>query len=165
MRLSQWTAARLAEELGICPSKVTRALALFTLPEEVQEHVEHGRLTAAAAYELSKSGGDPAVLAARARAAVESGLAREQIARQRLGQEQPHQPRGVKLALPLPGGASVALPLPASPTTATIIDTLETVLAAARQAARQGLGPGTLAQMLRDRARTKDTKPKPPKEN
>lgn len=55
MSLNGWTGKQLAESLRIPASKVSRALALLTLPTEVQEQVDSGKLPARTAYELSRA--------------------------------------------------------------------------------------------------------------
>lgn len=54
MSLNGWTGKQLAESLRIPASKVSRALALLTLPAEVQLQVDSGQVPARTAYELSR---------------------------------------------------------------------------------------------------------------
>src|SRR5262249_14590854 len=54
MSLNGWNAAQLSRELSVSESKVTRAMALLELPEQIQDHVEGGILPPATAYEISK---------------------------------------------------------------------------------------------------------------
>ena len=54
MRHHQWSGKELAEHLHLDPSSVTRALALLTLPEDVQEQVTSGALAPSVAYEVAK---------------------------------------------------------------------------------------------------------------
>jgi ParB family chromosome partitioning protein len=52
--LKKCTSQTLAEELGISGASVTRAESLLTLPEDVQQLVDCGRLVESAAYEVSR---------------------------------------------------------------------------------------------------------------
>ena len=54
MERNGWTGKQLAEELRIAPAKVSRALALLKLPEEIQSQVVSENIPARTAYELSK---------------------------------------------------------------------------------------------------------------
>lgn len=72
---NNWGPKQLADELAIDPAKVTRMLALLTLPEEVQEQVEQGTLAATTAYEVSRLP-DPAGQVEIARAIIDEGLTR-----------------------------------------------------------------------------------------
>ena len=51
---NNWSAAKVAEELNISKGKVSKALALLKLPEELQAKVEAGSISPATGYELSK---------------------------------------------------------------------------------------------------------------
>lgn len=55
-----WTGKQLAESLQLPASKVSRSLALLTLPAELQAEVDDGTLPARTAYELSKMSDDMA---------------------------------------------------------------------------------------------------------
>src|SRR5690606_17908605 len=46
MDLNEWAAKRVAEALRVQPSTVSRALALLKLPEEIQQRVDAGDLSA-----------------------------------------------------------------------------------------------------------------------
>jgi ParB family chromosome partitioning protein len=54
MDLNEWNGKQVAEALNVSASKVSRALALLDLPQEVQQRVNDGHLAARSAYELSK---------------------------------------------------------------------------------------------------------------
>ena len=54
MKLNDWTGKRVAETLRVHPSRVSRALALLKLPDEVQEQVTAGLISSRSAYEISK---------------------------------------------------------------------------------------------------------------
>jgi ParB family chromosome partitioning protein len=74
-----WSARQLAAELSIHHAQVVRAMALLDLPAEVQDRVEQGGLSPAAAYEVSKLEG-PAAQAELAQAAVAEKLTRSEVA-------------------------------------------------------------------------------------
>jgi len=67
MELNQWNGKQVAESLRVSPSKVSRALALLDLPDDVRQQVESGVIPRTAAYELTK---------------LESGAAQRSIAEQ-----------------------------------------------------------------------------------
>src|SRR5947209_242958 len=52
--MNGWSRKELADALRIPQSKVTRALALLTLPEDVQARVAAGDVSARAAYQISR---------------------------------------------------------------------------------------------------------------
>lgn len=54
MDLNCWNGKQVAEALRIAPSKVSRALSLLDLPEEVQRQVDTGEVAARTAYQLSR---------------------------------------------------------------------------------------------------------------
>ncbi len=54
MKQNSWNGKKVASALHVSPSKVSRALTLLTLPEEVQQQIDSGELNARSAYELSK---------------------------------------------------------------------------------------------------------------
>ena len=54
MELNGWNGKQVADSLHIAPSTVSRALALLDLPDDVQQQVDAGDLSARSAYEISK---------------------------------------------------------------------------------------------------------------
>ena len=54
MDLNNCTATDLAAALHVSKAKISRALALLKLPDDLQAKVEHGQMPATAAYELAK---------------------------------------------------------------------------------------------------------------
>jgi ParB family chromosome partitioning protein len=79
MEAKGWSARQLAGELAIHHAQVVRALALLELPEAVQHQVEQGALAPATAYEIGKLP-EPTMQAEVARAAVQEGLKRSEVA-------------------------------------------------------------------------------------
>ncbi len=54
MELNGWNGKQVAQRLHVPASQVSRALALLRLPEEIRQRVDAGKISARAAYELSK---------------------------------------------------------------------------------------------------------------
>lgn len=54
MDLNSWNGKQVAEALRIPASKVSRALAILDLPEDILQSIESGKLSASTAYELTK---------------------------------------------------------------------------------------------------------------
>jgi ParB family chromosome partitioning protein len=75
MDLNGWSTHDVARELAVDQSSVVRALKLLDLPAVVQERVEHGTLSPATAYEVSKLD-DPEEQVALADRVVAEGLSR-----------------------------------------------------------------------------------------
>jgi ParB family chromosome partitioning protein len=78
MRSRILSTRQLAERLQIGAATVAKALALLTLPSDMQEAVEAGRIAPGTAYELSKVD-DPNEQAALAREAAAGRLRRDEI--------------------------------------------------------------------------------------
>ena len=60
MTANGWGTRELVRRLRVNPSRVSRALALLKLPEDLRRRVEDGELSARAGYELSKLDGEDA---------------------------------------------------------------------------------------------------------
>lgn len=98
MELHDWNGKQVAEALHVNPTRVSRALALLDLPEEIQRQVEAGIIAARSAYELSKLTDEGALRELSAKAA-EGSLTATQAAkavRKRRGKS-PRKQRGTKL--------------------------------------------------------------------
>lgn len=54
MKVNGWTGKQVADALRVTPSRVSRALALLKLPDEIQEKVAAGVISSRSAYEISK---------------------------------------------------------------------------------------------------------------
>ncbi len=54
MEINGWNGKQVAEALRIQASKVSRAMALLDLPDDIQRRIESGEIAARTAYELSK---------------------------------------------------------------------------------------------------------------
>lgn len=110
VQLNDWSGKQLAEVLHIPQSKVTRSLALLTLPTDLQQQVAEGVIPARAAYELTKL---PSVTSQREvlERAMTQGLTTRQVAadvRKRKGRRRP-QPKGTRLVFPVSGGWTITV--------------------------------------------------------
>jgi len=97
IEMNGWTGKQLADTLRITPSRVSRTLALLRLPQDVQDQVDAGMISARAAQELAKLDA-PQVQQGLARriAAGELNVAQtERAVRQRKGKPKP-APRGTR---------------------------------------------------------------------
>lgn len=54
LKLNGWSGKELSKAIRVSEGKIARSLALLKLPEDIQERVEQGSLSARAAYEASK---------------------------------------------------------------------------------------------------------------
>jgi ParB family transcriptional regulator, chromosome partitioning protein len=54
MEMHGWTAKQLADELHVSKSEVSKALALLSLPDDLQARVDEGAIQASAAYEVAR---------------------------------------------------------------------------------------------------------------
>jgi ParB family transcriptional regulator, chromosome partitioning protein len=91
MQLNSWTGKQVADALRVHPSRVSRALALLKLPEEIQGQVSSGLISSRSAYEISKLP-NAETQAALAEKAVRGELSSNQAAsavRQRQGKAKP----------------------------------------------------------------------------
>ncbi len=112
-KLNDWTAKQVADALRIQPSRVSRALALLELPNDIQDQVTHGRISARSAYELSRLT-DPKKQAELAQEAAAGNLPPEKAARavrQRLGKAKA-SPRSTTQTFVADGGWKVVVSAP-----------------------------------------------------
>ena len=94
MTANGWGTRELARRLRVNPSRVSRALALLKLPEDLRRRVEAGELSARAGYELSKLDGEEAQ---RSAANADGGtVTHEQAAEAVRRQSGPAKPRGTR---------------------------------------------------------------------
>ncbi len=98
MELNGWNGKELATGLHVSASRVSRALALLDLPEEIQSRVEAGELAARSAYELSKLKNTDSQHRL-AEEAVDGGMTSSEAAREvrRLRSRKATRPRGTSL--------------------------------------------------------------------
>lgn len=96
MELNDWNGKQVAGALRVSPSRVSRALALLDLPEEVQTRIESGEISRTSAYELSKLDNESVQRELSQQAAAEGLTQRKttQAVRQRQGKTV-SKPRGL----------------------------------------------------------------------
>jgi ParB family chromosome partitioning protein len=108
MELNGWNGKQVAEALRLPASRVSRALALLKLPDDILEQVDAGRIPAYSAYEISRLGHEEA-RRELANQAVAGKLTYQQAAkavRQRRGKPKV-RPRGVRQTFILESGWTV----------------------------------------------------------
>ena len=54
MELNGWNATELSQQINVSKGKVSKALSLLKLPEELQSRIEGGEISPSTAYELAK---------------------------------------------------------------------------------------------------------------
>lgn len=151
LRLTGVTAAAAAEQLQVSAARISRALALLELPEEVRAAVHTGAVPADTAYHLSRlpAGETRDQLLTKAAA---GNLSRDAAARAvRAARTEPTSASLTRASFRLAADRTLTLSGPAVELGA-LIDTLEDVLKEARRARTHGFDITTLAKMFRDRA-------------
>ena len=107
MTANGWGVRELARRLRVNPSRVSRALALLKLPEDLRRRVEAGELSARAGYELSKLDGEDAQ---RAAANADGGTVTHEAAAEAVRRQSGSaQPRGVRQRFTLDDGWRVTV--------------------------------------------------------
>ena len=129
MKLNGWTGKEVAVALRVHPSRVSRALALLKLPEEIQEQVNAGVIPARSAYEISKlpNADAQADLAKKAAAGELSHNQAANAVRQRQGKQKP-TPRMTKQTFFAENGWKVIVTAPKKGTYFEIKEALSTAL-------------------------------------
>jgi len=129
MKLNGWTGKEVSEALRVHPSRVSRALALLKLPEEIQEQVNAGVIPARSAYEISKlpNADTQTVLAQKAAAGELSHSQAANAVRQRQGKQKP-SPRRTKQTFFAENGWKVIVTAPKRGTYLEIEEALATAL-------------------------------------
>ena len=100
----------LAQELGLSGSAITRAEALLTLPEEIQQMIDDGRVQESAGYDISHLP-DVASQFRLATALAEGRMTRDQateLVRELIGKK-PARPKDGRVAFRVAGGVSFSL--------------------------------------------------------
>lgn len=147
-----WSVEQTAKKLGISAASVTRTLAVLKLPDEILQHVEAGRISADAAYQLSRVS-DPGEQARLAEQVTEGLLTRDALTRKlkRVRRSQEAR-RGTRVTAAIGSGQTITF-VGGDLTLDTVTDWLEQLLAKARKAKAQGLTLTTFAAALRDQAK------------
>ncbi len=137
MQLSGWNGQQVAEALRIPASQVSRHLALLRLPENIQQRVDAGEISARAGYELSKLENGPQQCKLADQAAT-GNLTHEEAARvvrQRRGRRR-NQPRNTKLCFPTEHGWKIVVSARRKGTYHEVEQALEEVLTEVRHRIR-----------------------------
>ncbi|VTS00405.1 chromosome partitioning protein : ParB-like partition protein OS=Singulisphaera acidiphila (strain ATCC BAA-1392 / DSM 18658 / VKM B-2454 / MOB10) GN=Sinac_7661 PE=4 SV=1: ParBc [Gemmata massiliana] len=147
----QITAARAAEELQVFPARISRALALLALPEELRTAVHTGHVPKETAYHLSRlpEGSERDRLITEALAGSLRRDTAVRAAKVTKGSTTAVSVR--RVVCRLPGNRSLTLVGPAIHLD-TMIEALESTLKEARKARTQGWDVSTLAKVFKDRA-------------
>jgi ParB family chromosome partitioning protein len=147
--LKRCTSQALAAELGISGAAITRAEALLSLPEAIQNMVEDGRILPAAAYEISRlPTPDSQIQLAHA---VAAGLSRDETAERVQGVvgKKKTTPKASRLACKLDGGVSVTFTAEKPWSWDDFNTAMDRIKRAAKKLIDDGKDVSFLAQMLR----------------
>ena len=111
MELNGWNGKQVAEALRISPSKVSRALALLDLPEDVQARINSGKIPRTSAYELTKldNADMQSKLADEAAAGGLTQRSASKAVRQRKGKKAPKNPRGLRQTFQAENGLKITV--------------------------------------------------------
>lgn len=151
LREAKWTAAMVAERLGMSPASVSKLTALLLLPEDVQKAVTSGDVGASTAYEIAKER-DPKERARLSAEAVAGRLTRARVTRRGQPPERTRPKRRPRRATPyvllaLGGGRSVRIAGPGlGPAEAAAW--IEELLERARRQPSRGIDLATWARSL-----------------
>ena len=139
MKLNGWTGKEVAAALRVHPSRVSRALALLKLPEEIQEQVKTGEVSARSAYEISKipNAETQTDLAKKAAAGELSHSQAANAVRQRQGKPKP-SPRTTKQTFFGDNGWKVIVSAPRKGTYFEIEEALSSALEEVRHRINSG---------------------------
>jgi ParB family transcriptional regulator, chromosome partitioning protein len=138
----------LAEELGLSGSAITRAEALLTLPPDVQEMVDDGRLAESAAYEISRLPGGEQAQRELALAAEGGKLNRERVVEAVRGAvpKRNVMPRASRVTTKV-GGLSITVSGAGPLTWQTLLDGLDALRKQARKLSEGGKEINELARL------------------
>lgn len=151
MTSAGWTASEAARRLGFSESKVSRLLALLSLPQDVQARIESGAISPSAGYALSQVD-DAAAQSQLARDAASGRITRDAIvSRSRRRPVSPSAKVPARITARLGQGRSVTLAGPGLADVETLITWLTELVNEARKA--RDLELTTFARLLRDRAK------------
>jgi ParB family chromosome partitioning protein len=150
---NHWTARQLAESVQMSEAQISRALALLSLPEQVQRLVNDGELDPSKAYLISQEP-DPArqaELAQRARRLSRTALA-AQIRKPAARPDTAPVVRLARVKIVLPGGTTVVLS-GAKLGLAEVVEVLAETLKEARKATDAKYDVKTWQRMMADRSK------------
>ena len=150
--LKHCTAKAMAEEYGFSNAAITRAEALLSLPEEIQEMVGSGpgQVPESAAYEISRLP-DPAGQRKLANAVAEGRMTRDKVAeavRERIGKRN-IRPKASRLSCHLESGVSVTVSAGEPLTWDSLLEAIERIRKEGKKLYDSGKDLSALAQALR----------------
>lgn len=152
MNSTGWNASDTAIQLGFSAAKVSRLLALLTLPETIQEEIRDGRIPASSGVELSRIE-DPARQAAFAGEIAAGRMTRDGVSgaakAARNNSCQTNSGTVSRATVVLGDGRSVSV-LGQSLTLESVIQIIETLLSLARVARKKGWTLPTFLKVLRE---------------
>lgn len=158
MESTGWNAADTAQHLSMSAASVARLTALLSLPHEIIEQIEAGKISASTGYEIAKAE-DPAVQVALAQEAANGRLSRDAVSGRRKkavnGQSTQASESMTRAVIALGDSRSVTISGP-SLTLESMICWLEELLGKARKARTQAWELGTLVRALKDQSKTKE---------
>ncbi len=135
LNLNGWTGKELSEALRVSQGKIARSLALLKLPEDIQQRVEEGSVSARAAYEASKLASPEqqrkAIEQSEAGGAGVTAAAVQRQVRERRGKKNP-SPQGTRQTFLADAGWSVVVSARHKGSYAEIEQALEQALAEVR---------------------------------
>jgi ParB family chromosome partitioning protein len=110
MQLNGWNGRQIADALRVSSSKVSRALALLQLPDDLQQQVRSGVIPPTSAYELTKIENEAAQrdLAEQLAASAMTRTKAVNAVRQRRGKKIPRS-RGIRLSFSADNGIRVSV--------------------------------------------------------
>jgi ParB family transcriptional regulator, chromosome partitioning protein len=155
MATTGWNASQSAENLGFSNAKVTRLLALLSLPAEIIQQVESGQIAASSAYELARVT-DPVQQAELAEQMAEGRLTRDAAAGARKAAKRPVKQtdgRAARATALLGKSRAITVSSPGL-TMETFVVLIEELLGKARRERSRGTELSTFISLLRDQART-----------
>ena len=146
-----WTAEQAAGKLGISPASVSRMLAVLKLPGSILQHVQSGRISPDAAYQLSRV--DDADEQARLAEDVTEGLLTRDALSRKLKRVQRAQStkRSSRVTATLGSGRTVTF-AGNDLSLESVTEWLEQLLSRAKKAKTQGLSLHTFVRTLKDQA-------------
>ena len=126
MEAGGWGVRELARRLRVNPSRVSRALALLKLPEDLRRRVNAGDLSARAGYELSRLNDQEQQ---RAAATADGGAVTHQQAAEAVRQQTgPAKPRGTRQRFAVDDGWRVTVSRRKAGTLADVAEALRQAL-------------------------------------
>ncbi|MFT3786002.1 MAG: ParB/RepB/Spo0J family partition protein [Tepidisphaeraceae bacterium] len=156
MQETEWTAAKVAERVGVAPATVSRHLKLLDLDPAIQQAVADHKLPASTAYELAAVE-DDRQRQELARQALNGAITRESVTRaRRTPHRDPVTAPFARTTLVIDAARSVTIGA-AAPTLDSLLAVLEDAVSQLKKARGKGISIQTLVRMLKEQARLATT--------